>query len=154
VSAVSAHAAVRSSLVPLQRALVQPPGLIMAGRDIGTVIVPDAPLKVWLSASLNERARRRAHQTGEPLGAVRERMAVRDQVDGSRTVAPMARAPDAVAVGTDGVPVEQVIAHIVDLARARGAPSSVGSRGAESPARSGARSAAQNSCAHSAAQDP
>jgi cytidylate kinase len=121
VSTVSAHPSVRTALVPVQRAMVQPPGLVMAGRDIGTVILPDAPLKIWLSASIDERARRRATQTGEPLADVLDRMAYRDQVDRSRQAAPMMRASDAVDVPTDGVPPEQVIASIVKLARARGA---------------------------------
>ena len=64
VSAVSAHAAVREAMRPAQRALIRPPGLVMAGRDIGTVIVPEAPLKIWLTASVEERARRRSRQTG------------------------------------------------------------------------------------------
>ena len=93
----------------------------MAGRDIGTVILPDARLKIWLNASLEERARRRAEQTGEALAAVLERMAYRDQVDGSRAAAPMTRASDAIEVATDGVPLERVIAHITRLARERGA---------------------------------
>jgi cytidylate kinase len=121
VSEVSAHSEVRSALVPVQRALVKPPGIVMAGRDIGTVILPAASLKIWLNASIEERARRRAEQTGEALAAVLERMAFRDQIDGSRAAAPMTRASDAVEVATDGVPLEQVIARITQLARERGA---------------------------------
>jgi cytidylate kinase len=123
VSTVSAHSAVRAALVPVQRAMVQPPGIVMAGRDIGTVILPDAPLKIWLSASIDERARRRAEQTGEALADVLNRMAYRDQLDRSREAAPMLRAADAIDVPTDGVPPDQVIATIVNLARARGARS-------------------------------
>jgi cytidylate kinase len=126
VSAVSAHPSVRTALVPLQRALVVPPGTVMAGRDIGTVILPDAQLKIWLEASIGERARRRSEQTGEALDAVLDRMAYRDQVDGSRAVAPMRRAADAVEVETDGVLPEEVIARIVELARARGARPAAG----------------------------
>jgi cytidylate kinase len=121
VSEVSAHADVRSALVAVQRALVKPPGVVMAGRDIGTVILPDARLKIWLNASLEERARRRAQQTGEAVAAVLERMALRDQLDGARATAPMTRASDAIEVATDGVPLEQVIAQITQLARERGA---------------------------------
>jgi cytidylate kinase len=122
VSAVSAHAAVRDALRPLQRALIQPPGVVMAGRDIGTVIVPEAPLKIWLNASVEERARRRAAQTGEPYEGVLERMRGRDRHDASRPVAPMARASDAIEIGTDGVGTECVIERIVNLALRRGAP--------------------------------
>jgi len=121
VSAVSAHAAVRAAMRPAQRALIRPPGLVMAGRDIGTVIVPEAPLKVWLSANAEERARRRAAQTGQPYADVLAAMQLRDLLDSSREVAPMARARDAVAVETDGVPLVDVIGEIVRLARQRGA---------------------------------
>jgi cytidylate kinase len=121
VSAVSAHAAVREAMLPAQRALIRPPGLVMAGRDIGTVIVPEAPLKIWLNASAAERARRRSAQTGETYAAVLEGMLRRDGLDASRSVAPMTRASDAIEVETDGVHPERVIGRIVDLAQARGA---------------------------------
>ena len=120
VSTVAAHPSVRRELVPLQRSLVRPPGLVMAGRDIGTVIVPEAPLKIWLNASAEERARRRAEQTGEDYDEVLHGMRRRDHLDASREVAPMARAADAVDVETDRVGPEQVIARIVELARERG----------------------------------
>ena len=119
VSAVSAHAAVREAMRPAQRGLIHAPGLIMAGRDIGTVIVPDAQLKIWLNASAEERARRRALQTGEDYAQVLEGMRRRDQLDASREVAPMARAADAVTLETDGVALEDVIAEIIRLARQR-----------------------------------
>ncbi|MBV9173711.1 MAG: (d)CMP kinase [Chloroflexi bacterium] len=119
VSAVSAHAPVRDALRPVQRALIRPPGLVMVGRDIGTVIVPDAPLKIWLNASVEERARRRSRQTGEDYAAVLEGMLHRDRRDGSRAVAPMARAADAIGIETDGRTPDAVIDEIVELARAR-----------------------------------
>ena len=121
VSAVSAQPGVRRALVAVQRGLIRPPGLVMAGRDIGTVIVPDAPLKIWLVASAAERARRRAAQTGADEATVLAQMLDRDRQDGSRAVAPMARAADAVSVDTDGVGPAQVIDRIVALALARGA---------------------------------
>jgi cytidylate kinase len=121
VSTVSAHASVRESMRPAQRALIRPPGLVMAGRDIGTVIVPEAALKIWLNASPEERARRRSAQTGEPYETVLEAMRQRDQFDASRAVAPMTRAPDSVEINTDGLDPESVIARIVELARSRGA---------------------------------
>lgn len=120
VSAVSAHPVVRDAMRPAQRTLIRPPGLVMAGRDIGTVIVPEAPLKIWLSATAEERARRRAAQTGEDYQTVLEGMRRRDRFDASRSVAPMARADDAVEIATDGLEPEMVIARIVDLAEARG----------------------------------
>jgi cytidylate kinase len=122
VSAVSAHAGVRDAMRPAQRALVHPPGLVMAGRDIGTVIVPEAPLKIWLSASAEERARRRAAQTGEAFDTVLEGIRRRDLFDASRSVAPMSRAADAVEINTDAMPPAEVVARIVELAQKRGAP--------------------------------
>jgi CMP/dCMP kinase len=121
VSAVSAHPAVRQAMRAQQRALIRPPGLVMAGRDIGSVIVPEAPLKIWLNASIEERARRRAAQTGEAYSTVLEGMRRRDALDASRSVAPMLPAPDAVGVETDGLTPEEVVDCIVRLAIARGA---------------------------------
>ena len=120
ISIVSAHPEVREALRPVQRAMLeQPPGVIMAGRDIGTVIVPEAQLKIWLSASTEERARRRAAQTGESFDSVHDSMLRRDWIDGSRQTAPMRPAPDAIELTTDGVPPETVIMQIVELARRR-----------------------------------
>ena len=121
VSAVSAHPGVREAMRPAQRALIKPPGLVMAGRDIGTVIVPEAPLKIWLNASAEVRARRRADQTGADYTRVLQDMRRRDRIDGSRAVAPMTPATDAVEVNTDDVTPEEVVALIVGLARQRGA---------------------------------
>lgn len=121
VSVVSAYPAVRTALREAQRALIAPPGLIMAGRDIGTVIVPEAPLKIWLDASIEERARRRSAQTGQAVEDVLAGMRARDAIDATRPVAPMARAADAVTLETDGLPLDKVVRTIVDLAIARGA---------------------------------
>jgi CMP/dCMP kinase len=121
VSAVSAPASVRAALRPVQRGLVRPPGMVMAGRDIGTVIVPDAHLKIWLNAGVEERARRRSAQTGEAFEQVLADMRRRDGLDASRDVAPMARAADAVVVETDGLTPDDVISRIVGLAVQRGA---------------------------------
>jgi len=121
VSRVAAHAPVRAALVEAQRAAVRPPGTVLAGRDIGSVIAPEALLKIWLAASAEERARRRAAQTGAgaDVAATQARMVERDRLDGSRAIAPMARAADAVEVVTDGWPPDAVVAHVVQLARAR-----------------------------------
>jgi cytidylate kinase len=121
VSAVSAHGAVREAMRPAQRALIQPPGLVMAGRDIGTVIAPEAPLKIWLNASVEERARRRAAQTGADYDHVLAAMRGRDRHDAARAVAPMTRAADAIEIDTEGVSADAVIQRIVELARERGA---------------------------------
>jgi cytidylate kinase len=95
--------------------------MVMAGRDIGTVIVPDAHLKIWLNAGVEERARRRSAQTGEAFEQVLADMRRRDGLDASRDVAPMARAADAVVVETDGLTPDDVISRIVGLAVQRGA---------------------------------
>ena len=121
VSAVSAHGAVRLAMLPAQRRLIRPPGLVMAGRDIGTVVVPEAPLKIWLNASADERARRRATQTGADFDSVLAGMRRRDELDAARAVAPMSRAADAIEIHTDGLSLKAVVARIVELARARGA---------------------------------
>jgi cytidylate kinase len=119
VSSVAAQPAVRTALIPVQRALARPPGLVMAGRDIGTVILPAAQLKIWLNAAAEVRAQRRARQSGEAFEDVLAGMRLRDHLDSSRSAAPMVRAADAVEVDTDGRSPEQVIEHIVQLARAR-----------------------------------
>jgi cytidylate kinase len=119
VSFVAADEGVRAALVPVQRAMIRPPGTIMAGRDIGTVIVPDADLKLWLTASLAERARRRAAQSGADYQDVLDGMRERDQIDSSRAAAPMVRAPDAVEVDTDTMSIEQAVHALLALAADR-----------------------------------
>jgi CMP/dCMP kinase len=121
VSPVSAHALVRDALRAAQRAAIRPPGTILAGRDIGTVVAPDAQLKVWLAASPQERARRRARQTGAEPAAVLAGIAERDRLDRDRAVAPMRPAADAVVIDTDRLAPDQVIRQVVDLARRLGA---------------------------------
>src|SRR5207244_8337839 len=97
--------------------------LVIPRRYTATENVPETPPKVWLSASPEERARRRSCQTGEPFERALEGMRRRDRLDASRDAAPMARALDAVVVDTTGVAPEDVIKRIVDLARSRGASS-------------------------------
>lgn len=123
VSAVAAHAAVRAALLPLQRRIGLAQPTVMAGRDIGTVVFPDAPLKVFLLASPEVRARRRALQLGaspEALERVQAGLERRDRIDAGREVAPLRPAPDAVIIDTDDLGVAEVVARIVELARARG----------------------------------
>jgi cytidylate kinase len=119
VSVVSAFPAVRTALRATQRSAVQPPGTILVGRDIGTVIVPDAPLKIWLAASPEQRARRRADQTGAPYAEVLGQMRARDRIDESRAVAPMRPADDAVVIDTDALSADQVVERVVALAEER-----------------------------------
>ena len=118
VSKVAAVAGVRSALIPQQRRLAQG-GVVMAGRDIGTVIFPDADFKFFLTASLEERVRRRAAQfekRGEAADAVSMRtdVAARDRADSGRPVAPLKPAADGVVVDTGGLDLEEVVALLLD----------------------------------------
>jgi cytidylate kinase len=130
VSAVSAHPAVRSLLVTRQRDLVAEAvagsgGAVVEGRDIGSVVLPDAPLKVYLTASAEIRAARRTAQdrkAGRPadLDAVLADVRRRDGLDSSRATSPLHAAPDAVVLDTDELSVDAVLAALLDLAHERG----------------------------------
>jgi cytidylate kinase len=107
VSAVSAVPELRAALLDRQRALAAAGGIVMAGRDIGTVVLPDADLKLYLDASVEERARRRAEERGiDPAGAeaqaILEALRLRDRLDSTRAVAPLYPAADARIIATDG----------------------------------------------------
>lgn len=121
VSAVSAHPAVRRALLDVQRRIARSGRVVLTGRDIGTVVVPDADVKIWLDASLEERARRRqrdlaAQGIERSLDEVMEEMERRDRADAERAIAPMKPAKDAVVIVTDGRSVEEVVEEIVRLA--------------------------------------
>ncbi len=120
VSHVSALPSVREAMTPLQRTAAQRGGVV-EGRDIGTVVLPDADLKVFLTASAEERARRRAEQLGQPVTDEMVRsLQERDERDSTRDVAPLTRAPDAYELDTTGLDVDQVVARIVEqVERAR-----------------------------------
>lgn len=119
-SVVATHAGVRTALLGLQRALGAGGGVVMDGRDIGTVVLPSAELKVYLDASLDERAERRWRQFPDcDFAQVRADLAERDRRDTTRPIAPLARAPDAVRIDTTGIGVESVVDRIVALATAR-----------------------------------
>ena len=122
---ISAMPGVRRALVAQQRRMGDQ-GVVMAGRDIGTVVFPDADLKFFLVASLDEKVRRRAAQyerRGERVDAdaMRREVEVRDRVDTERQVAPLRPAGDAIVINTDRLDVDQVVELIVDRVRARGA---------------------------------
>jgi cytidylate kinase len=119
-SRVSAHPEVRRVLVERQRAAAGSlGGAVMEGRDIGTVVLPDAELKVFLSAAPDERARRRAAQTNREaeIDRIREAMRTRDKRDAEREASPLVPAPDAVVIDTTGLALEEVIERVVVLAR-------------------------------------
>ena len=134
-SRVSAHPEVRAALLGLQRALAAAGGVVMDGRDIGTVVLPTAELKVYLDAALDERARRRHTElaVAHPelsIDEVRTALADRDRRDTQRAVAPLRRAPDAVYLDTTGLSATDAANRIVALARERmaGAPVDIGQR--------------------------
>ena len=123
-TAVARLPKVREVLVARQRALGADGGVVMEGRDIGTVVFPSADLKIYLDASAEERARRRATDTahsGSQAGqaAVAEAIQARDKADTTRTISPLAIAPDAVLIDTTGMPIEQVVDQVMGLVRSK-----------------------------------
>ena len=117
---------VRAVLVARQRALGEQGGVVMEGRDIGTVVFPNAQLKIYLDASETERARRRANDsahTGSQAGeaAVAAAIQARDQSDKTRAASPLTVAQDAVLIDTTGMPIDEVVQRVLDLARERSA---------------------------------
>jgi CMP/dCMP kinase len=119
-SRVSVHVPVREALVSAQRRLIASGRYVAEGRDIGTVVSPEAPLKVFLTASAQERARRRAAQTGEDEAAVLAAQRERDERDESREHSALRAAEDAVEIDTTGLGLDEVVRRIVELARERG----------------------------------
>jgi cytidylate kinase len=118
-SRVSVHPGVREALVERQRQLTGTGRYVAEGRDIGTVVSPDSPLKVFLTASPQERARRRAAQTGEDPAAVLVAQQERDRRDESREHSALRPAADAVELDTTGLSQDEVVACIVALAEDR-----------------------------------
>lgn len=119
-SQVAAMPSVRTALLDRQRAFARPPGLVADGRDMGTVVFPDAGLKIYLTASAEERARRRHNQLKEKgldvsLAALSQEIRERDHRDSSRAVAPLRPAEDAVVIDSTGIPVEGVVDAILAL---------------------------------------
>jgi cytidylate kinase len=103
VSMVSAHPGVRDALLPAQRRAVEPDGGVMEGRDIGSVVLPDADVKVFLTASPEERARRRAHQLGrDDVDVLAAQIAERDTRDAGRATSPLVKAEDAWELDSTG----------------------------------------------------
>jgi CMP/dCMP kinase len=119
-SKVSVHPGVRDAMVARQRRLIAAGRYVAEGRDIGTVVSPDAPLKVFLTASDEERARRRAAESGEGFEAVLAAQRQRDARDTEREHGALRAAEDAEEIDTTGLGLEEVVARVVALARARG----------------------------------
>jgi CMP/dCMP kinase len=118
-SRVSVHPRVRTALVERQRELIAAGNFVAEGRDIGTVVSPEAPLKVFLTASDEERARRRAAESGEEVEAVLEAQRRRDARDTEREHGALRPADDAVALDTTGLSLEEVVGRVVSFARER-----------------------------------
>ncbi len=124
VSAVSAQPDVRAALLGAQRDIAAPGRIILAGRDIGTVVLPDAELKLYLDVSVEERARRRAAERGlapdsDATATILADLRRRDHLDGSRAVAPLRIPDDAVIVRSDGRRFEDTVAAVVEIIRER-----------------------------------
>ncbi len=126
-SRVSRLPAVRRKLVVLQRSLVKAPGVVMEGRDIGTVVFPEAPLKIFLKADPEERARRRVQQNqeqGRPssLKDTLSAMSSRDRLDAERKASPLIPAEDALILDSTRLSAEEVVEQILELARKKRLP--------------------------------
>jgi cytidylate kinase len=119
-SRVSVHQGVREAMVARQRALIEAGSFVAEGRDIGTVVSPEATLKVFLNASDEERARRRARQSGEDVEAVLAAQRDRDARDREREYGALRAAADAVEFDTTALSRDEVVARVVALARERG----------------------------------
>jgi cytidylate kinase len=118
-SRVSVHPAVREAMVERQQRLIAAGRYVAEGRDIGTVVSPEAPLKVFLTASDEERARRRAAETGEDFESVLDAQRRRDERDTVREHGALRSAADAVELDTTGLGLEEVVGRVVALARER-----------------------------------
>lgn len=119
-SRVSVHPGVRAAMVARQRALIDSGSYVAEGRDIGTVVSPESPLKVFLNASEEERARRRARQSGEEVEAVLAAQRSRDSRDREREHGALRAAADAVELDTTALSQQQVVDRVVALAHERG----------------------------------
>jgi CMP/dCMP kinase len=123
-SRVAAMPPVRTALLERQRAFARPPGLVADGRDMGTVVFPHAALKIYLTASPGERARRRHKQLKEKgltvtIDDLSQEIRERDLRDSSRPVAPLRPAEDAILLDSTGLAIEQVVDQVLELARSR-----------------------------------
>ncbi len=120
VSAVAAVPAVRAQLVEMQRAIIAEAGrIVVEGRDIGSVVAPDANLKVYLTASAAARAERRSAEAAADVDATAADLARRDRLDSTRVTSPLKQAGDAVELDTTGLGIDDVVAKLQDLLEAR-----------------------------------
>lgn len=121
-SRIAVHAPVRAALLETQRSFRRPPGLVADGRDMGTVVFPDARLKVYLTASVDERARRRYKQLIEKgipanIAALSQELRARDERDSKRSTSPLKPAEDAYQLDSSALSIDEVVARILDWYR-------------------------------------
>ena len=116
VSAVSAVPAVRAQMVAVQRELIDSGGIVVEGRDIGTVVWPTAKPKVFLTATPQARAQRRAAEIGGDVAEIAADIARRDRLDSSRAASPLMRGADATELDTTDLDIDQVVDRLVELA--------------------------------------
>ncbi|MEA2433194.1 MAG: CMP/dCMP kinase [Actinomycetota bacterium] len=136
VSTVSAHPLVRRALLERQRALAATGDVVMEGRDIGSTVLPDADVKIYLTASPDERALRRAEQEGlatdeASLAVLKESIAERDEADATRDVSPLIRASGAELLDTSDLSIDEVVDRIVEAVQRAEAGSASESQGVE-----------------------
>ncbi len=129
-SRVAVHPAVRAALFARQRAFRQPPGLVADGRDMGTVVFPDAGVKVFVTASVEERANRRHKQLIEKgissnIDSLLRELRERDLRDATRAAAPLRPADDAVVLETTHLTIDEAVTRVLQLCTARGLASGV-----------------------------
>jgi GTP-binding protein len=121
VSAISALPEIRASLLNLQRRLINEAerGIVVEGRDIGTVVAPDAPLKIYLQADIAARAARRSTEIAAPVSSVSDSLEQRDQIDSTRAVSPLAKASDAVLIDSTELDLEETVERVWELLKER-----------------------------------
>jgi GTP-binding protein len=121
VSAISALPEVRASLLALQRKLINEAerGIVVEGRDIGTVVAPDAPLKIYLQADIAARAARRSSEISAPIASVSTSLSERDEIDSTRAVSPLAKASDAVLIDSTELDLEETVERVWELLKER-----------------------------------
>lgn len=123
VSAVASVPAVRRHLVDLQRSIIAAhPRIVVEGRDISTVVAPDADLKVYLTASAAARAQRRSAEDATDVAATQADLERRDRIDSSRAADPLRQADDAIEVDTTGMGIDQVVVRLLDLLNSKVSP--------------------------------
>lgn len=121
VSSISALPEIRASLLTLQRKLISEAerGIVVEGRDIGTVVVPDAPLKIYLQADIAARAARRSTELSAPVASVSTALTQRDEIDSTRAVSPLAKASDAVLIDSTELDLEETVDRVWELLKER-----------------------------------